>query len=131
MAGQVLSPALQVIFDRIASPFIEVLGEEQQVTRKAVKIWLPNLRDAAYVTEDLLEHLTVEGKQYPVPISINAWKVRKALEALETTAYEGLGLNLREDIVINSKYNTRETSSFTVGMEVYGRAEDSTTVIIL
>jgi hypothetical protein len=47
------------------------------------------------------------------------------------TAYEGLGLNLREDIVINNKYNARETSSFTVGMEVYGREEDSTTVIIL
>ncbi|KAL3580327.1 hypothetical protein D5086_018162 [Populus alba] len=92
---------------------------------------LGNCSDAAYVTEDLLEHLTVEGKQYPVPISINAWKVRKTLEALETTAYEGLGLNLREDIVINSKYNTRETNSFTVGMEVYGRAEDSTTVMIL
>lgn len=42
------------------------------MTRKAVKIWLPKLRDAAYVTEDLLEHLTVEGEQYPVPISINA-----------------------------------------------------------
>ncbi|XP_011005055.1 PREDICTED: putative disease resistance protein RGA4 [Populus euphratica] len=38
--------------------------EEQQVNRKAVKIWLSKLRDAAYVTEDLLEHLTVEGKQY-------------------------------------------------------------------
>jgi hypothetical protein len=34
-------------------------------------------------------------------------------------------------LTINSKYNARETSSFTVGMEVYGREEDSTTVIIL
>lgn len=42
------------------------------MTRKAVKIWLSKLRDAAYVTEDILEHLTVEGEQYPVPISINA-----------------------------------------------------------
>lgn len=42
------------------------------MTRKAAKIWLSKLRDAAYVTEDLLEHLTVEGEQYPVPISINA-----------------------------------------------------------
>uniref|UniRef100_A0A2K1Z4Q0 Disease resistance N-terminal domain-containing protein n=1 Tax=Populus trichocarpa TaxID=3694 RepID=A0A2K1Z4Q0_POPTR len=87
MADQVLSPNLQkclVVFgdsrttlkkdEAILVNDLIILedAEEQQVTRKAVKIWLPKLRDAAYVTEDLLEHLTVEGEQYPVPISINA-----------------------------------------------------------
>ncbi|CAK7330337.1 unnamed protein product [Dovyalis caffra] len=109
MADLFLSPALQVIFDRITSPFIEVLGgiwgfednlkrrkqsllmiqaaledaEEQQVTRKALKAWTcSGMQLIDYHTEDLLEHLTVEGKRYPVGISMNGEKVRKALETL-------------------------------------------------
>lgn len=75
-----LSPLLEVIFDRIASPVLRSLGdiwdlednlkklqeallmvqaiiedaEEQQVTRKAVRTWLSRFRDAAYDTEDIL-----------------------------------------------------------------------------
>ncbi|XP_050364558.1 putative disease resistance protein RGA1 [Argentina anserina] len=87
MADLVLSPALQVIFDRIASPVLQKFAdvwdlkdnlqslretliliqptvedaEEQQFSNKAVKIWLSKLEKAAYDAEDGLQYLTAEG----------------------------------------------------------------------
>ncbi|BFG41340.1 hypothetical protein CerSpe_276140 [Prunus speciosa] len=80
-ASIVLSPALQVIFDRLASPALEKLAdiwgvednfhslrdalmrnqailqeaEEQQITNKYVRLWLSNLKNAASDAEDLLD----------------------------------------------------------------------------
>ncbi|KAL6269907.1 hypothetical protein ACE6H2_026818 [Prunus campanulata] len=81
VASIVLSPALQVIFDRLASPALEKLAdiwgvkdnfyslrdalmrtqailqeaEEQQITNKYVRLWLSNLKNAASDAEDLLD----------------------------------------------------------------------------
>ncbi|KAF2320706.1 hypothetical protein GH714_030239 [Hevea brasiliensis] len=89
MADIVLSPVLQVIFDRLASPILQVLGdrwdlkdnfqnlqqallmaqavleeaEDQQVTNKAVKAWLLKLKVAAYDAEDLLDKLAARLKK--------------------------------------------------------------------
>ncbi|KAL6269914.1 hypothetical protein ACE6H2_026825 [Prunus campanulata] len=80
-ASIVLSPALQVIFDRLASPALEALAdiwgvednhnslqdslirvqailqaaEDQQLTNKYVRLWLSNLKNAASDAEDLLD----------------------------------------------------------------------------
>ncbi|CAL2278270.1 unnamed protein product [Prunus armeniaca] len=80
-ASIVLSPALQVIFDRLASPALEALAdiwgvednrdslqdslkrvqailqaaEDQQLTNKYVMFWLSNLKNAASDAEDLLD----------------------------------------------------------------------------
>ncbi|CAL8175686.1 unnamed protein product [Prunus armeniaca] len=80
-ASIVLSPALQVIFDRLASPTLQKLSdmwgvkdnrhklqlalkkvqailqdaEEQQLINKSVRLWLSNLKNAASVAEDLLD----------------------------------------------------------------------------
>ncbi|XP_062022988.1 putative disease resistance protein RGA1 isoform X1 [Rosa rugosa] len=120
MADWVLSPALQVIFDRIASPVIEKFAdlwdfkdnlqslketlmliqptledaEEQQFCNKAVKIWLSKLEKAAYDAEDELHYLNAKGM-----IRINcvqlldlktASYIKEMLQALETTVNEGL-----------------------------------------
>ncbi|KAK9910923.1 hypothetical protein M0R45_034857 [Rubus argutus] len=81
MADIVLSPALQVIFDRVASPVLQKLAdiwdmkdnlqslqhalmmvqatledaEEQQLTNKAVRLWLSKLKNAAHDADDLLD----------------------------------------------------------------------------
>ncbi|XP_021830896.1 disease resistance protein RGA2-like [Prunus avium] len=86
-ANIVLSPALQVIFDRLASPVLQkaadFLGfddnfrglqhaveraqatledaEDQQFTSRAVRLWLSKLKNAAYDAEDDLHYLTVKG----------------------------------------------------------------------
>lgn len=151
MADIILSPVLQVIFDRLASPILRTIedmfgfednlkrlqdslsmvqafledSEEQQVTRKAVKTWLSRLRDAALETEDLLDHLAARGIKYAVRSSEAADQVRKTLEALETTAMEGLSLNLSDCSGPDLQYDRRETSSFAVGLQVYGREDDS------
>lgn len=89
MADIVLSPVLQVIFDRLASPILQVLGdrwdlkdnfqnlqqallmaqavleeaEDQHVTNKAVQTWLLKLKAAAYDAEDLLDKLAAHLKK--------------------------------------------------------------------
>ncbi|OAY39817.2 putative disease resistance protein RGA3 [Manihot esculenta] len=83
MADIVLSPVLQVVFDRLASPVLQKAAdiwglkdnfqnlqnallmaqavledaEDQQETNKAVRIWLSKLKDAAYHAEDLLDEI--------------------------------------------------------------------------
>ncbi|XP_037491101.1 LOW QUALITY PROTEIN: disease resistance protein RGA2-like [Jatropha curcas] len=83
----VLSPLLQVIYDRVASPVLQRLAdmwdlkdnlkrlqqsllmvqailedaEEQQVTRKAVRVWLSMVKSAASDAEDLLNEFTARG----------------------------------------------------------------------
>ncbi|XP_059650066.1 putative disease resistance protein RGA1 [Cornus florida] len=86
MADLILSPLLQVLIDKLASPFLEKLcdlyhfrenigrlqdslpmvqafledAEDRQVTEKAVKVWLLKLKDKVCETEDLLEVITAE-----------------------------------------------------------------------
>lgn len=86
MAEMALSPLLQVVFDRLASPVITQLqnlfglkqnyeklqqslpiirdlledAEGRQETDGVVKEWLSKLKDAAYDTEDLLDELASE-----------------------------------------------------------------------
>lgn len=86
MAEMALSPLLQVVFDRLASPVITQLQnlfglkqnyeklqqslpiirdlledvEGRQETVGVVKEWLSKLKDAAYDTEDLLDELASE-----------------------------------------------------------------------
>ncbi|KAI5313878.1 hypothetical protein L3X38_043054 [Prunus dulcis] len=80
-ANIVLSPLLQVIFDRLASPALQKLSDiwgvkdnhdslqrdlmrvqailqdagEKQLTNKSVRLWLSNLKNAASDAEDLLD----------------------------------------------------------------------------
>ncbi|PRQ24169.1 putative P-loop containing nucleoside triphosphate hydrolase [Rosa chinensis] len=120
MADLVVSPALQVIFDRIASPVIEKFAdlwdfkdnlqrlretlmliqptledaEEQQFSNKAVKIWLSKLEKAAYDAEDGLHYLTAKGmipsSRYQLDDLKTASHIKEMLLALETTVNEGL-----------------------------------------
>ncbi|XP_037491128.1 putative disease resistance protein RGA3 [Jatropha curcas] len=167
----VLSPLLQVIFDRVASPVLQKLAdmwdlkdnlkrlqqsllmvqailedaEEQQVTRKAVRVWLSRVKSAASDAEDLLNDFTaraslgVPGVPGCISTSVNSSKVRKAIHVFEMIAMEGLnfylkeGLNLnsREDSANDRKYGRRETSSFVVESEGHGREEDKEKIVQL
>ncbi|KAH7524818.1 hypothetical protein FEM48_Zijuj06G0159400 [Ziziphus jujuba var. spinosa] len=83
MADVVLSPLLQVVFDRLANPFLEEVAnvcglkkevkklrrtlevvqavledaEEKQFTDKALRLWLEELKEVAFDMDDLLDDL--------------------------------------------------------------------------
>lgn len=168
MADIVLSPALQVIFDRVASPVLEKLAdiwdmkdnlqslqqalmmvqatledaEEQQLTNKAVRLWLSKLKNAAHDADDFLDFFAAKetilgtGKlgtlHFSLPKYIDADKVKKMLLALEMTVNEGLcKFNFRETSMVDRRSDKRETSSFVIESEIYGRDDDKEKLIKL
>ncbi|CAB4289926.1 unnamed protein product [Prunus armeniaca] len=111
-AGIFLSPALQVIFDRLAYPALQKVAEiwgvednldslrdalmrtqvilqdaeEQQLTNKPVRLWLSNLKSAASDAEDILDFLSL-----PKPSSALKTQLHiSELHRLEKTINEGL-----------------------------------------
>ncbi|KAL5541232.1 hypothetical protein UlMin_042705 [Ulmus minor] len=151
MADIFLSPVIEVILDKLASPILGTFGnlwdlkdnieklrrslpmvqallddvEQQQLTNLAVKVWLSKLKDLTCEAEDLLVDFTSSDSFIPP----NAEKVREMLHNLEMIASEGLSLNLREGSASRSKRDRRETSSFVIESEVYGRDDDKEKVI--
>ncbi|KAL5538504.1 hypothetical protein UlMin_043900 [Ulmus minor] len=153
MADIVLPPVLEVILDRLASPILERFGdlwdlkdnieklrrtlsmvqallddaEKQELTNLAVKVWLCKLKDVTCEAEDLLVDFTSSRSSMPP----NAEKVREMLLNLEMIASDGFRLNLREGSASRSEWDRRETSSFVIESEVYGRDDDKEKLIEL
>ncbi|KAK4381293.1 putative disease resistance protein RGA1 [Sesamum angolense] len=156
MAEIILTPLLQVIFEKLANPVLQKFAdyweleerfkklqrilpiaqaviqdaEARQTTDKAVRIWLTQLKDAAYKAEDLLEefmyvHNSKLSKQY----NLNFTKSRNILDDLQKTAVEGLNLRLLESKIVDEQFDMRETSSFVIGSEVYGREEEKKKIL--
>ncbi|KAL5563208.1 hypothetical protein UlMin_032955 [Ulmus minor] len=155
MAEIVLPPILQVFLDKLASPALEMFSnmldikdncqklqstlpmvqelledaEEQQATSLAVRIWLSKFQGVALEAEELLLDFTISGAR--ITDAKCADKVRKMLNELEKVSDEGLRLNLRESSRVHGQWFRRETSSFVVESEVYGREEDKEKVVEL
>ncbi|KAK6156737.1 hypothetical protein DH2020_010985 [Rehmannia glutinosa] len=156
MAEIVLAPLLQVIFDKIADPLLlefanywelddlfnklqKILpmaqaviqdAEERQATETAVRVWLSQLKDATCQVEDILEEFTYRKGNKSKPYAMNFSKNRKILDDLHKALVEGLNLPLSERNVVDRKFDDkRETSSFLVGSDVYGREEDKQKII--
>ncbi|KAG8368557.1 hypothetical protein BUALT_Bualt15G0057900 [Buddleja alternifolia] len=146
MAEIILTPLLQVIFEKLANPVLQKFAdywelddrfkklqrilpiaqaviqdaEERQTTEKSVMVWLTHLKDAACKAEDLLEEFMYKckhSKQYP----FNFTKSRIIFDDLEKVVLEGLNLPLAETNVVDRQFDMRETSSFVIGSEVIGR----------
>ncbi|CAL9021585.1 unnamed protein product [Prunus brigantina] len=119
-ASIVLSPALQVIFDRLASPALEAIAdtlgfedklnslrdsikrvkailqaaEDKQITNQYVRLWLSNLKKAVSDAEDLLDlSFACYTDRYHINSILNgphAAKIKEAIQRLEKTINEGL-----------------------------------------
>ncbi|PON39777.1 NB-ARC domain, LRR domain containing protein [Parasponia andersonii] len=163
MAEQiVLSPVLQVVLDKIASPTLEMLSniwnlrgnleklqltlpmvqalledaESKQASNGAVKVWLSKLKDIAYDAEDLLLDLTERADSYStfqrmLNNADQSDQVKEMIQSLEMITDEGLRLNLKEGSMVQRDWDRRETSSFVIESEVYGREEDKARIIEL
>ena len=150
MAELALSSVVQVIVDKLGSFVVEKFGslildfkdnveklqgtlpmvqavledaEEEQATRPAVRIWLSKLKHVAYDAEALLLLLSANNSLLNRKYYMD--KVKDMLHELEKAADEGLHFNLRESVTVHREWeNSRETSSFVIESEVYGREED-------
>lgn len=184
MADVVLSPILQVVLDKLATPFLErvselygiknevkrflrtlpmvhaVLGdaEAQQFTNRALRLWLEELKEVAYELEDLIDEFSPEaiisrnrsGNSFSdqvsalIPNPLGQFlnyrdllpKLNQVKERLENLVAEKSNFNLREWIGSNiSGYDKRrrgrQTGSFIIESEVFGRDEDKERIVKL
>ncbi|XP_020552053.1 putative disease resistance protein RGA3 [Sesamum indicum] len=65
------------------------------------------------------------SKQY----NLNFTKSRNILDDLQKTVVEGLNLRLLESKTMDEQFDMRETSSFVIGSEVYGREEEKKKIL--
>ncbi|KAI5661281.1 hypothetical protein M9H77_20604 [Catharanthus roseus] len=156
LAELVLAPLLEVVLDKLANPVVQKMAEfwefddrfkklkqvlpmvravledadKQQATNKAVRVWLSELKEAARKAEDLLEEITYKGT-YSGRYSINCSETRNIFDLLQKAAIQGLNLQLTEKNIVDLQSERRETSSFILGSEVYGREEDKKRIIEL
>ncbi|KAM6543163.1 hypothetical protein CsatB_007610 [Cannabis sativa] len=182
MADVVLSPVIQVVLDKLADPFLlkvsdlyniksevnklwrtldmiqAVLAdaEEQQMTNRALRLWLEELKEVASDIEDLIDEVsaeavmsrTVNGSYFQqvstlIPsafgqlLNYNDWlaKLCQVKETLENLVKEKSLFNLREWVVSNSggykNKRGKQTGSFIIESEVFGREEDKEGVVKL
>ncbi|KAK8696488.1 hypothetical protein V6N13_001622 [Hibiscus sabdariffa] len=175
MAEVIVSPLLQVVFEKLANTLLqeiadrlglkkevrklqrtlyvirEVLAdaEEQQLTNRALRIWLTDLKEVAYEMEDLLDELSLESIQYRnpgtfaqqvrsfIPSLVQAAgciellpRLKQIKETLEMLGGEMSSFNLKGDNSYRStrKRGLRQTGSFVVESEVFGREKDKSIV---
>ncbi|XVE60655.1 hypothetical protein DITRI_Ditri05aG0145700 [Diplodiscus trichospermus] len=171
MAEIIVSPLLQVVFDKLANPLLEQIAdrlglkkevrklkrtlyviqavladaEEQQLTDRALSIWLLELKEVAYEMEDLLDEFSLEAMQSRnqggsaeqvrsfIPSLVQAAgcvdllpRLKQIKETLEMLAEEKSSFNLRDASGCRGSKRTgrRQTGSFIIESEVFGREED-------
>ncbi|PON75866.1 NB-ARC domain, LRR domain containing protein [Parasponia andersonii] len=158
MADLFLSSVLQAIADKLTSfvqekfgnlldmkegmeklqgtlPMLQAVLEDaemKQSTKPAVRIWLWKLKDVAYDAEGLLLLLSADTSYLTNGKYAN--KVKAVLHALEKAVDEGLCFNLRESVAVDDPReweSRRETSSFVIESDVYGREEDKEKIVEL
>ncbi|PIM97612.1 Apoptotic ATPase [Handroanthus impetiginosus] len=103
-------------------------AEERQTTEKAVRIWLRRLKDAAWKAEDLLEEF-MYNSEHSKQCNFNFIKSRNILDDLQKAMVEGLNLPLVGSGAVDRQFQMRETSSFLIGSEVYGREEEKRKIL--
>ncbi|KAJ8760172.1 hypothetical protein K2173_011028 [Erythroxylum novogranatense] len=178
IGGAFLSASLQVLFDRLASQkvidffkgsklnsklleklkimMISVEGvlddaEEKQITRRAVRKWLDELKDASYEADDLLDEIAyaalrseIEARpqtsidrvwrffssQGPLVKEIES-KLVKILEKLEYVVNQKTALGLKEGIGENPSFQKVPATSVMDESGVYGRDEDKEVIVQL
>ncbi|KAL5541229.1 hypothetical protein UlMin_042702 [Ulmus minor] len=145
MAEQIfLPPFIQVILEKLAPevgkiwclkdntrklqeilPMVEEsieYAEELETTNIFVKNWLGRLKPIVHDSQVLVR----EGNTIS---PIHASKVKSALDELEKTMLAGLQLKL--ETPVQEEWERRETSSFVVESEVYGREEEKREIVEL
>ncbi|XP_008237074.1 PREDICTED: putative disease resistance protein RGA1 isoform X2 [Prunus mume] len=160
-ASIVLSPALQVIFDRLAYPALEAIAadtlgfedklnslrdsikrveailqaaEDQQITNKYVRFWLSNLKKDVSDAEDLLDlsFACYNGYGKSILKGSHAEKIKKAILKLEKTINEGFStFKFGEPSIGDRRSIQRETGSCILDPKIYGRDDEKEKLVKL
>ncbi|PON68285.1 NB-ARC domain, LRR domain containing protein [Parasponia andersonii] len=184
MADVVLSPLLQVVLDKLATPFLETVSdyygikneirkfwrtlpmvhavledaEDQQLTNRPLRLWLEELKQVAYDLEDLIDEFSPEAVKSRNPFGNHSFsdqvsvliptpfgqflnfrdllgKLNQVKGTLESLVAEKSNFNLRESVISNrgnrTRRRARQTGSFIIESEVFGRDEDKERVVKL
>ncbi|KAJ9186899.1 hypothetical protein P3X46_002419 [Hevea brasiliensis] len=175
MADIVLSPLLQVVFDKLSTPLLDEIAnrfglrrevtklchklrairavledaEEQQLTGRAFRNWLEELKRVAYDVEDFLDEFSPEAIHC---VSRNGFieqvrnlhpslgqfvnqldmfpRITQIGETLELLVEERSNFHLREQVARPSN-RRRRTGSSVVESEIHGRLEDKEKIVKL
>ena len=176
----VLSPLLQVVFEKLATPFLEEItnicgvkdelkklrrtlrviqtvlkdAEERQLTDRALRNWLTELKEVAYDVEDLLDECSPEvmlsGNRNRFIDQVSIFvpslgnfascinmlpKLNQIKETLDVLAEEKSFFNLSEVSVNNNSSSRsksrgiRKTGSLVIESEVIGREGDKERIV--
>lgn len=174
----VLSASLQVVFEKLASPILKEFGfqwgidkelrklggtlskiqavisdaEERQISNRAVKVWLDDLKDLAFDADDILDEFATEALRLRleaenqdnssqvrslVPSNMSSFKlsvtsrIHDISERLDDAAKERVYLGLKEGLGPSEfKVEVRpETSSLVDTKSILGRENDKEKIV--
>ncbi|KAI9200450.1 hypothetical protein LWI28_008165 [Acer negundo] len=166
MAEIVLCPLLQVIFEKVTSHVMKKIAdnfglqkeidklehtlqiiqavledaEERQVKEKALKLWLTELKEVAYDTDNLIDEFFYKSATRSrtnffrqVTVLIPPPELKEIRRRLDMLAVQRLNFNLKEGFVKREceVEGRRQTGSFVIESEVFGREEDKQAIIVL
>ncbi|KAK4380862.1 putative disease resistance protein RGA3 [Sesamum angolense] len=114
MAEIILTPLLQVIFEKLANPVLQKFADYWELEERFKKLQriLPIAK--------LLSRMQKRGKQQiklKLSKQYNFKFHQNILDDLQKTAVEGLNLRLLESKIVDEQFDMRETSSFVIGSE--------------
>ncbi|KAJ6867324.1 disease resistance protein RGA3 [Populus alba x Populus x berolinensis] len=142
---------IQTEFEKLKRTFMTVQAvlkdaEEKQWKDEAIRIWLTDLKDAAYDADDVLDEFAIEAQrrrqrgglknrvrslfslhQNPLVFRLKmAHKVKKVTENLDSLANEKNKFRLTEGVGENEadSFDWRITSSLVNESEIYGRDKE-------
>ncbi|KAG5227239.1 disease resistance protein [Salix suchowensis] len=128
---------LQTEFEKLKRTFMTVQvvlkdAEEKQWKDKDIRIWLQDLKDAAYDADDVLDEFSIEN---PLVFRFKmAHKLKNVRQKFDTIAMEKNKFKLTEGVGENEadhRFDWRITSSYVNKTEIYGRDKEKEELISL
>ena len=118
-------------------------AEKKQVTDRSIKVWLEQLKDAAYVLNDILDECSIESGRLKASSCFNlknivfrhdiGKRLKEITRRFDQIAESKNKFLLREGVVVRERPNEvdewRQTSSIITEPKVFGRVDDRERIV--